>query len=111
MDDLKLYSKNPDQLKGLLHTVRTFTDDIQMKFCQWQALWTQFWGEGRQNGHHQPSGTGVTGQSIPRTEYPGDSLDYPRDSLDYPGDSLDYPAGYCSLGQSIRYQSILSVLI
>ena len=32
MDDLKLYCRNPDQLKGLLHTVRTFSDDIQMKF-------------------------------------------------------------------------------
>ena len=32
MDDLKLYGRNPDQLKGLLHTVRTFSDDIQMKF-------------------------------------------------------------------------------
>ena len=32
MDDLKLYGRNPDQLEGLLHTVRTFSDDIQMKF-------------------------------------------------------------------------------
>ena len=32
MDDLKLYGKNPDKLKGLLHTMRTFSDDIQMKF-------------------------------------------------------------------------------
>ena len=32
MDDLKLYGRNPDQLKGLLHMVRTFSDDIQMKF-------------------------------------------------------------------------------
>ena len=32
MDDLKLYGKNPDQLKGLLHTIRTFSDDIQMNF-------------------------------------------------------------------------------
>ena len=32
MDDLKLYSRNPDQLDGLLHTVRTFSDDIRMKF-------------------------------------------------------------------------------
>ena len=52
MDDLKLYGRNPDQLKGLLHTVRIFSDDIQMKFgldkcantlCLRQALW----GEGR----------------------------------------------------------------
>ena len=32
MDDLKLYDRNPDQLDGLLHTVRTFSDDIRMKF-------------------------------------------------------------------------------
>ena len=32
MDDLKLYGRNSDQLDGLLHTVRTFSDDIQMKF-------------------------------------------------------------------------------
>ena len=32
IDDLKLYGRNPDQLKGLLHTVRTFSDDIQIKF-------------------------------------------------------------------------------
>ena len=32
MDDLKLYGRNSDQSDGLLHTVRTFSDDIQMKF-------------------------------------------------------------------------------
>ena len=32
MDDLKLYDRNSDQLDGLLPTVRTFSDDIQMKF-------------------------------------------------------------------------------
>ena len=32
MDDLKLYGRNPDQLDGLLHTVRTFSDNIRMKF-------------------------------------------------------------------------------
>ena len=31
MDNLKLYGRNPDQLDGLLHTVRTFSDDIGMK--------------------------------------------------------------------------------
>ena len=55
--------------------------------------------------------SGVTGHSISRTKYSRNRLDYPRDSLDYLGDSLDYPAGYCSRGKSIRYQSILSVLI
>ena len=32
ISDLKLYGRNHDQLKGLLYTVRTFSDDIQMKF-------------------------------------------------------------------------------
>ena len=32
MDDLKLYGKNSDHLYGLLHTVRAFSDDIQMNF-------------------------------------------------------------------------------
>ena len=32
MDDLKLYGRNSDRLDGLLHTVHTFSDDIQMTF-------------------------------------------------------------------------------
>ena len=32
MNNLKLYGRNCDQLKGLLHMVHTFSDDIQMKF-------------------------------------------------------------------------------
>ena len=32
MDDLKLYAKNDDQLKGLLETVKRFSDDIGMEF-------------------------------------------------------------------------------
>ena len=32
MDSLKLYGRHPDQLKGLLHTVCTFSDAIHMKF-------------------------------------------------------------------------------
>ena len=32
MYDLKLYGRNSDQLDGLLLTVRTFSDDLQMKF-------------------------------------------------------------------------------
>ena len=32
VDDLKLYGGNLDQLKGFLHTVHTFSDDIQTKF-------------------------------------------------------------------------------
>ena len=71
MDDLKLYGRNSDQLDGLLHTVRTFSDDIQMKFgldkctlCQRQAIWTQLWSDGRKNGHHQLSGTGSSLQVL-----------------------------------------------
>ena len=48
-DDLKLCGRNPDQLKGLLHMVHTFSDDIQTKLsldkcavcctlCQQQAF-------------------------------------------------------------------------
>ena len=32
MDDLKLYSKNDNQLEGLLNTVKIFSDDIKMQF-------------------------------------------------------------------------------
>ena len=32
MDDLKLYAKNDEQLEGLLHNVKMFSDDINMQF-------------------------------------------------------------------------------
>ena len=32
MDDLKLFAKNENQLKSLIHTVRIFSDDIRMEF-------------------------------------------------------------------------------
>ena len=32
MDDLKLYAKNDGDLEGLLHTVKMFSDDINMQF-------------------------------------------------------------------------------
>ncbi len=32
MDNLKMYGRNSDHLDGLLHTVRTFSYDIQIKF-------------------------------------------------------------------------------
>ena len=32
MDDLKLYTKNDEELEGLLHTVKMFSDDINMQF-------------------------------------------------------------------------------
>ena len=31
MDDLKLYAKNDEQLESLLHTVKMFSDDINMQ--------------------------------------------------------------------------------
>ena len=62
MDDLKLYGRNSDQLDGLLHTLRTFCDDIQMKIgldqiccytlCQQQAIWAQLWSDGTKNGQY-----------------------------------------------------------
>ena len=73
MDDLKLYGRNPDQLDGLLHTVRTFSDDIQMKFVLDKCAIADFvngklsghyWGEGRKNGDHQGSGTGSSLQVL-----------------------------------------------
>ena len=66
MDDLKPYSRNPDQLKGLLHTVRTFSDDIQMKFGLDKCAVAHFVNgklSGHNSGatvgkrHHQLSGT------------------------------------------------------
>ena len=32
MDDLRTYAKNDSEQKGLLHTVKTFSDDIKMEF-------------------------------------------------------------------------------
>ena len=32
MDDLKTYAKNDKEQIGLLHTVKTFSDDIKMEF-------------------------------------------------------------------------------
>ena len=37
MDDLKLYGRNSDQLHELLHTVRTFSDDMQTKFSLYKC--------------------------------------------------------------------------
>ena len=55
MDDLKLYGRNSDQLDGLLHTVRTFSDDIQMKFGLDKCAVAHF-VNGRLSGHN----SGVT---------------------------------------------------
>ena len=55
MDDLKLYGRNPDQLDGLLHTVRTFSDDIRMKFGLDKCAVAHF-VNGKLSGHN----TGVT---------------------------------------------------
>ena len=54
MDDLKLYGRNPDQLDGLLHTVRTFSDGIQMKFGLDKCAITHF-----VNGKLSGNNTGV----------------------------------------------------
>ena len=73
MDDLKLYGRNPDQLKGLLHTVHTFSDDIQMKFSldKWAVahfvngkLSGHNSGVTAGKGHHQLSGTGSSIQVL-----------------------------------------------
>ena len=74
MDDLKLYGRNSDQLDGLLHTVRTFSDDIQMKFGLDKCAVAHF-VNGRlsghnsgvtvgKTGHHQLSGTGSSLQVL-----------------------------------------------
>ena len=55
MDDLKLYGTNSDQLDGLLLTVCTFTDDIQMKFGLDTCAVAHF-VNGRLSGHN----SGVT---------------------------------------------------
>ena len=54
MDDLKQYGRNSDQLDGLLHTVRTFSDNIQMKFGLDKCAVAHF-VNGRLSGHN--SGT------------------------------------------------------
>ena len=55
MDDLKLYGRNFNQLDGFLHTVRTFSDDIQMKFGLDKCAVAHF-VNGRLSGHN----SGVT---------------------------------------------------
>ena len=52
---LKLYGKNSDQLKGLMHTVHTFSDDIQMKFGLDKCAVAHF-VNGKLSGHN----SGVT---------------------------------------------------
>ena len=60
MDDLKLYGRNPDQLDGLLHTVRTFSDDIRMKFGLDKCAIAHF-VNGKLSGHN-------TGVKVGKTE-------------------------------------------
>ena len=55
MDDFKLYGRNHDQLAGLLHTVRKFSDDIRMKFGLEKCAVAHF-VNGTLSGHN----TGVT---------------------------------------------------
>ena len=59
MDDLKLYGRNSDQLDGLLHTVRTFSDDIQMKFGLDKCAVAHF-VNGRLSGHNSGLMVGKT---------------------------------------------------
>ena len=60
MDDLNLYGRNPDQLDGLLHTVRTFSDDIRMKFGLDKCAIAHF-VNGKLSGHN-------TGVKVGKTE-------------------------------------------
>ena len=59
MDNLKLYSRNSDQLDGLLHTVCTFSDDIHMKFCLDKCAAAHF-VNGRLSGHNSGVRVGKT---------------------------------------------------
>ena len=59
MDDLKLYGRNPDQLDGLLHTVRTFSDDIRMKFGLDKCAIAHF-VNGKLSGHNPGVTVGKT---------------------------------------------------
>ena len=58
-DDLKLYGRNCDQLDGLLHTVCTFSDDIQMKFGLDECAVAHF-VNGRLSGHNSGVTVGKT---------------------------------------------------
>ena len=71
MDDLQLYGRNSDQLDGLLHTVRTFSDDIQMKFGLDKCAVAHF-VNGRLSGHNPGVTVGKT-ETINRLE-PGQVL-------------------------------------
>ena len=59
MDDLKLYGRNSDQLDGLLHTIRTFSDDIQIKFGLDKCAVAHF-VNGRLSGHNSGVTVGKT---------------------------------------------------
>ena len=59
MDDLKLYGRNLDQLDGLLHTVRTFSDDIRKKFGLDKCAIAHFI-KGKLSGHNPRVKAGKT---------------------------------------------------
>ena len=63
MDDLKLYGRNSDQLDGLLHTVRTISDDIQMKFGLDKCAVEHF-VNGRLSGHNSGVTVGKTDTTL-----------------------------------------------
>ena len=63
MNDLQLYGRNSDQLDVFLRTVRTFSDDIQMKFGLDKCAFAHFF-----NGRLSGQNSGVTvGKSTPST--------------------------------------------
>ena len=59
MDDLKLYGRNGNQLDGLSLTVRTFSDDIRMKFGLDKCAIAQF-VNGKLSGHNSGVKVGKT---------------------------------------------------
>ena len=59
MYDLKLYGRNSDELDGLLHSVRTFSDDIQLKFGLDKGAVALF-VNGRLSGHNSGVTVGKT---------------------------------------------------
>ena len=60
MDDLKLYGRNPDQLKGLLHTVRTFSGDIHRWKFALEKCAVAHYVNGKLSGHNSGLTVGKT---------------------------------------------------
>ena len=60
MDNLKRHDRNSDQLDVLLHTVCTFSDDIQMNFSLEKCAVAHF-VNGRLSGH-------ISGVTVGKTD-------------------------------------------